>query len=192
MPILHVGSIAVIFVIPYKLIASCATGKSAPVEDRCCLLFMPESFKLSDHKVGNLPEVCYIPEYISREEEQSLLSNIEGTRSNWTQVHALPGLCACTRGHLAFTVHYTIPECLTGLWSTSAQPRRASAQRSSFTASPAQVYLSHGCNGIALLASSNKTLQLTVPHAAGCRLWLLASRMTRMRLAQSSCQIMCW
>ena len=32
---------------------------------------------------------------------------------------------------------------------------------------------------------------LRVLHAAGCRVWLLALRTTRMRLAQSSCQTMC-
>ena len=44
------------------------------------------TFKLNTYRVGDLPDVFYIPDYISREEEQSLLNNINGTKAKWTQV----------------------------------------------------------------------------------------------------------
>ena len=50
---------------------------------------MLEGFELSKHKIGNLPDVHYVSEYISREEEQNLLSNIDAIKTSWTQVLAL-------------------------------------------------------------------------------------------------------
>ena len=41
---------------------------------------------LEDYHVGDLPNVSYIPDYISKEEEERLLERISSCKAPWTEV----------------------------------------------------------------------------------------------------------
>lgn len=41
---------------------------------------------LKDFKLGPLPNVHYIPDYLTTREEQSLIDHISGSKARWTQV----------------------------------------------------------------------------------------------------------
>ena len=41
---------------------------------------------LKDFKLGPLPDVHYIPDYLSTREEQSLIDQITASKARWTQV----------------------------------------------------------------------------------------------------------
>jgi len=45
---------------------------------------------LENHRVGNLPTLFYVPDYISAAEEAQLLSEVRSSKAKWTQVEPEP------------------------------------------------------------------------------------------------------
>ena len=50
------------------------------------LYIVAKQWMLDNYRVGDLPNVFYIPDYISKEEEERLLERVSSCKAPWTEV----------------------------------------------------------------------------------------------------------
>lgn len=50
------------------------------------LYIVAKQWMLENYRVGDLPNVFYIPDYISKEEEERLLGRVRSCKAPWTEV----------------------------------------------------------------------------------------------------------
>ena len=51
-----------------------------------CSTSQPEATRLQHHRVGHVPHIYYVPEYLGAEEEERLVATVKASKQRWTQV----------------------------------------------------------------------------------------------------------
>lgn len=82
-----------------------------------CSTSLPVAPRLQQHRVGHVPHIYYIPEYLGAEEEESLVATIKASKQRWTQVRR-------TRNNLCSVITPAaphLPEAPAGVWEVPSE-----------------------------------------------------------------------
>ena len=61
-------------------------GKERATGSQQCSTSLPVVPCLQHHRVGHVPHIYYIPDYLGAEEEESLDATVKASKQRWTQV----------------------------------------------------------------------------------------------------------